>query len=99
MSCSSNLDGFQMGGKWLYSCCFVGYYYQDLFNIVRSILVQLPSSVFPIHFVSVHVVYPYSSMDMTAAWKKLLFILSDWSDSHMIDNQSIAASEVGELFH
>ena len=30
---------FGMGGKWLYSCCFVGCYLQDLFNIAHSILV------------------------------------------------------------
>ena len=28
-----------MGGKWPYSCCFVGCCLQDLFNIARSILV------------------------------------------------------------
>ena len=30
---------FVMGGRWLYSCCFVGRCLQDLFKIVRSILV------------------------------------------------------------
>ena len=29
---------FEMGGKWQYSCCFVGCCLQDLFNIARSIL-------------------------------------------------------------
>ena len=33
--------------------------------------------------------YPYSRIDMTAAWKKLRFILSDRFDFHMIDNLSI----------
>ena len=28
-----------MGGKWLYSCCFVGCYFQDLFKAACSILV------------------------------------------------------------
>ena len=32
---------FVMGGKWPYSCCFVGCCLQDLFNIARSILVSL----------------------------------------------------------
>ena len=30
---------FVMGGRWPYSCCFVGCYLQDLFNIAHSILV------------------------------------------------------------
>ena len=29
---------FVMGGRWLFSCCFVGCCLQDLFNIARSIL-------------------------------------------------------------
>ena len=37
-------------------------------------------------FVSVHVVHPYSSIDVTAAWKKLRFILSVRSDFHIIDS-------------
>ena len=36
------------------------------------------------------VVHPYSSIDTTAAWKKLRFILSVRSDFNMIDSQSIA---------
>ena len=38
------------------------------------------------HFVSDHVVYPFSSIDTATAWKK-----SDWSDFHMINNLSIEA--------
>ena len=34
--------------------------------------------------------HPYSSIDTTAAWKKLRFILSVRSDFHMIDSLSIA---------
>ena len=30
---------FMMGGRWLYSWCFVGYCCQDLFNIALNILV------------------------------------------------------------
>ena len=30
---------FVMGGRWPFSCCFVGYCLYDLFNIARSILV------------------------------------------------------------
>ena len=38
----------EMGGRWPFSCSF-----QDLFNIARSIFVQLPLSLFFLRFVSV----------------------------------------------
>ena len=81
---------FVIGGRWPYSWCLVGCCGQDLFRIARSILVQLPSSFFSSRFVSVHVVHPYSSIDVTAAWKKLRFILSVRSDFHIIDSLLIA---------
>ena len=71
---------FVMGGRWPYSWCFVGCCLQDLFNIARSTLVLLPFSFFSSRFVSVQVVHPYSSIDTTAAWKKLRFLLSVRSD-------------------
>ena len=37
---------------------------------------KLPSSFFSNRLVSIQVVHPYSSIDTTAAWKKLCFILS-----------------------
>ena len=40
-----------------------------------------------LHFIVVH---PYSSIDATAAWKKLRFILSVRSDFHIIDSLLIA---------
>ena len=70
---------FEIGGRYPYSCCFVGCCFQDLSNIACSILMQLPSSFFSLNLVSVHVVHPYSSMDTIAAWKKLHFILLDKS--------------------
>ena len=42
------------------------------------------------HFISVQVVYPYSSTDTIAAGKKSYFILSERSDFCMIINLSIA---------
>ena len=78
---------FVIGGRWLYSWCLVWCCRQDLFNIARNILV---SSFFSSRFVSVQVVHPYSSIDTTAAWKKLRFILSVRFDFHMIDSLSIA---------
>ena len=80
---------FVMRGTWPYSWCLVGCCRQDLFNIVRNILVWLPSSFFSSHLDSVQVVHPYSSIDTTAAWKKLRFILSVRSDFHVIDSLSI----------
>ena len=74
-------------GRWLYSCCFVGYYFQDLFNIACSILVQFLFGFFSIHLVSIHVVvHLYYKIHTTAAWKKFCFILLDKSDFHMIDS-------------
>ena len=78
---------FEMSGRWPYRCCFVGCCLWDLFNKARSILVQLPSSLFSIRLVSVHVVHPYSSIDTTAAWKNyVLFyrigLTSIWSKGY-----------------
>ena len=50
----------------------------------------MPSCFFSNRLVSVQVVHPYSSIDMTAAWKKLRFILSVRFDFHMIESLSIA---------
>ena len=36
----------EMRGRWPFSCCFVGCCFQDLYNMARSILVQLPSNFF-----------------------------------------------------
>ena len=55
-----------------------------------ELVVLLLSSFFSTHFVSVQVVHPYSSIDMTAACKKLRFILSVRSDFHMINSLLIA---------
>ena len=45
---------------------------------------------FSIRLFSVHVVHLYSSIDTTAAWKKLRFILLIKSDFHMTNRLSIA---------
>ena len=65
---------------------------QDLFNIARSIHVPLPSSFFSKRLIRVHEVHPYSSVDMTAAWKKLRSILSNRSNFHMTNSLSIAVN-------
>ena len=79
----------EMGGRWPYSRCFVGCYFQNLFNIACCIFEQLLSSFFSILFVSFHIVQPYNKMDSTTAREKLCFILSNRSDFHMTDRQSI----------
>ena len=92
----------EMGGRRPYNCCFVGCYFQDLFRMTHSILVQFLSSFFSIRLVSIHVVHPYSRINTTTVWKKLCFILSDRFDFYMIDNLSIAvhafASHILMLF-
>ena len=75
----------EIGDRWPYNSCSVRCCFEDLFNIAHSNLVQLPSSL-----VNVYLVHPYNSMNTTAAWKKLRFILSVRSDIHMTNNQSIA---------
>ena len=50
----------------------------------------MPSSFSSIRLVSVHVVHP--CIDMTAAWKKLCFILSVRSDFYKTDSLSIAVN-------
>ena len=79
-----------MGGRWPYTYCFVGCYLLDLFITVPSILVELPLSFFSICLVSIHVVHPYSSFDISVAWKNMRVILSDRSDFQMNDSLSIA---------
>ena len=69
---------------------FVGCCLQDLFNTVHSILVQLSSSFLSIHLVCIYFLHPYSSIDTTAAWKKLRFILSVMFGFRMTNSVSIA---------
>ena len=75
---------FVIGGKWPYSWCFLGCCLQDLFKIAFMCCYRQAFSSYA------HVVHPYSSIDTTAAWKKLRFILSVRSDFHMTDSLSIA---------
>ena len=68
---------FEMDGRWPYRCCFVGCCFQDLFNIARSILVQLLSSFIYIYiYIYIYIcsdnareMHSYTSMYMMAAWK------------------------------
>ena len=77
----------EMGGWWLYSHCFVGCYFQELFNNAHNSLVQFPSNFFSKHLVSIRGVHPYNRIDTTTAWKSSNFIQSDRANFYMIDNQ------------
>ena len=57
--------------------------------LLAAFLCNYRQGFFFIRLVIVYVVPPYSSIDTTAAWKKLRFILSVRSDFHMTDSVSI----------
>ena len=80
---------FVIGGRWPYRFCLVGCCIQDFLDIARSILVQLTSSFFFWTLCQRPCGESYSSMDTTAAWKILRFILSDRADFNMTDNLSM----------
>ena len=77
----------EIGSKWLYSCCFMKYYFQDLFKTTHNIFVLSSLSFFSMCLVRIQVVHPCSSTYIATAWKKSHFILSD---IHMINNLSTA---------
>ena len=91
MSGSSGLDSFVMGGRWVHSRCFAS----------RTCSIQLTAFLYncrqAFSLYSVHVVHPCNSIDMTAVWKKLRFILSVRSDFHMTDNLLITAHAFANL--
>ena len=60
---------------WAYSCCFVGSSIQDFSAMIHGIIVQFPSNIFPIRFVSVQVMHPTNRIDATETYKEFRFIL------------------------
>ena len=78
---------FMIVGRWANSKYFVGCCLQACSILLTAFLCN---SFFSIHLVSVHEVHPYSSIDTTAAWKKLCFIVSVRSDFHITNSLSIA---------
>ena len=77
---------FVMGGK----CNFEGCCIPGLVQYCSQDSCVVAVKFFSIRFVCVHVVHPYISIDTTAAWKKLCFILSVRSNLHMTDSLSLA---------
>ena len=61
-----------------------------LFTLVYLLIDGSVDGQYITRVVGIHVVHPYSSIDMTAAKKKLCFILSVRSDFHMTDRLSLA---------
>ena len=60
----------EMGGRWLYTCCFEGRCFQDLFIAVCSILLQFLSSFFSLYAFSASVWCIHTVVyHMTVAWK------------------------------
>ena len=64
---------FEMGSWCPYSCSYVGCCHQDLFNTAHSILVQLLSSFFSIHLISIYVVHPFSSINTNRCLEETAF--------------------------
>ena len=87
---SSNLDSFHDGWSVAVPLLFWGVLPPGIVQYSWQHSCVFAVNFFPIRFVSVHVVHPYSSIDTTAAWKKLRFILSVRSDFHTTESQSIA---------
>ena len=83
---TSHLKNHQ--SKWLYSCYFVGCCFKDLFKIACSILVLYQYTFFFMHFVTDHLLHPYSCIHTATAWKKSRLILSSKLSFHIIVNQS-----------
>ena len=48
----------EMGGRWPYSCCFMGYCFKDLFKTAHNILCSSYLA-FSLCFLSIHMVNPY----------------------------------------
>ena len=90
MSGSSNLNSFRDRGQVAVQLVSCGVLLPGLVQdcTQHSCVIAIQFLLQP--FVSVHVVHPYSSIDVTAAWKKLRFILSVRSDFHIIDSLLIA---------
>ena len=80
----------EMGGKWLYGCCFVGCCLQDLFKTPHSILCTSHLTISPGVLSFFQVVQPFNSTNMSTSCKNSHFTLSKRSDFHMVVNLLIA---------
>ena len=69
----------EIGGKRLYSCCFVGCCIKYLFEKAHIILVQFPSSFFSKYFVNIYMVHLYTSIDTSRTWNNFHFFSPCWN--------------------
>ena len=90
MSGSFNFDSFHDGWFVAVQLLLCGVLPPRLVQYCLQHSCVVAVKLFSIRLVSVHVVHPYRSIDTTAAWKKLCFILSVRSDFHMTDSLLIA---------
>ena len=88
---------FEMGVRILYSCCFVGCCLQYSFNGALGILGQLQSSFLSIRLVSIYVVHPFSSTDMSATWKNCTFAYFISIIQHVRETQWFDGREYGSI--
>ena len=73
-SCSSYLgDGWQV----IIEQLFYGVLFRVFFKTAQSIIMEFPSSIFFMRFVSILMVHQFSSTDTATVWKKFRFILSE----------------------
>ena len=79
ISCLSYWNNLWNTGQVAVEHLFLRWCFQELFKTARSILAYFPPSFFSMSFVSIHVVPPYSRLDIATAWKKSSLILSNWS--------------------
>ena len=65
---------FEMGGKWLHSCCFFGLLLSGFVQDNTSLSHIVPINFFSIYFVIIQVMYPFNGMDTITTPKKSRFV-------------------------
>ena len=91
----SNMDDLIDRCWWLYSSYFVRCCFQLFFKLALSILVCNLSSILAIHFLSVILMHPCSSIYSVTVYENSPLISLDWSCFQMIDNLTIETYTIG----
>ena len=90
MSGSSTFDSFRDGWKVAAQLLLCRVLPPELVQYSSQQSCAIAVKLFSLRFVIIHVVHPYTSIDTTAAWKKLRFILSVRPEIYMNDSLSLA---------